>query len=862
MELKEYQAEALETFEEWLAALERERLKIASDEIQAIAAAHRKAGLEIPADLLNYPKNAWESRKDLPKYIDRTDGAERPIPHICFKVPTGGGKTLMAAAALERLNRRNGLTLWIVPSRAIYDQTKKALWDRGHPYRQMLERASGGRVKMMEKDDSLSALDVENYLCVMLLMYPAANRKKSRDFLKMFRDSGRYPTFFPPSDDIEAHKTLLEDHPDLDCIEQLALEAFDQPPVKHSLYNVFKMLRPVIVLDEAHKAYAAKKMEANQEYAASISRLNPSLVIELSATPNASISNLLVDISGNRLKEEEMIKLPINVSSTQNVDWQYALTLAHERLEKLEGEARAFQQNGGEYIRPIAVVRAERTGADQRDGERVHAEDVREFLTLNLAVPEESVAVKSASVDELGKDDLLSEMSPVRWIITKSALMEGWDCPFAYVLAMLDNTQAQRAVTQLVGRVMRQPYARRTGVDPLDQCYVVCWNSDVGQAVQQVKNGLEAEGLTGLGDSVLGGLEEERRVTVRRKREFREKNIFLPLTLHKDGGDWIELDYQRHILPEIKWKKISPPPIQLHLRHDRNVERAAVSVGEGGTTVHYRSSQTIEVDKSFHASWYARRLSDLIPNPWQAARIVEETRSQLNREGVDDKEIYDNRSTVADQLRRHVERESEEMAEKAFLAKLKEGNVQFSLEVGTPYKLAQEFEIRTSEDAGLLPGGDGMQLRMNLFEPIYVEHFDSGLERKFAQYLDGQRALKWWHRVAARQRGDYYLRGWKRNRIWPDFIAMAGDEDGTPRLLIFETKGKHIEEHFQREDTDYKKKVMEVLQEAFNCGTMKVRDNLTQETGKEYFAQGTFQIIFNEKDFGGAFAQSSERKAI
>ena len=36
------------------------------------------------------------------RYVDRTGDAERPIPHVCFKIPTGGGKTLLAAAALEK----------------------------------------------------------------------------------------------------------------------------------------------------------------------------------------------------------------------------------------------------------------------------------------------------------------------------------------------------------------------------------------------------------------------------------------------------------------------------------------------------------------------------------------------------------------------------------------------------------------------------------------------------------------------------------------------------------------------------------------------------------------------------------------
>ena len=96
-------------------------------------------------------------------------------------------------------------------------------------------------------------------------------------------------------------------------------------PVAHSLFNVFKMLRPVIILDEAHKAYGARNQEANEEFARSVSCLDPRMVIELSATPNRGISNLLVDITGIELKNEEMIKLPVQVSSFINADWQYTL---------------------------------------------------------------------------------------------------------------------------------------------------------------------------------------------------------------------------------------------------------------------------------------------------------------------------------------------------------------------------------------------------------------------------------------------------------------------------------------------------------------------------------------------------------
>ena len=563
LELKNYQTRALDAFVSWLDTLETARKQSAT----AISAWPEAAG-EIPDAVKNYPGMAWEKLSETGdiadnarEHVDRTDDANRPIPHICFKVPTGGGKTLLAASALERLNRQTGLTLWIVPTKAIYEQTKAALWNREHPYRQTLELASAGRVKVLEKDDSFNRDDIANYLCVMLLMLPATNRQRGREFLRMFRDSGRYPSFFPEIDDVFGDARLLNECPDLECHGQSG-------PVKQSLFNVFKILRPVVVLDEAHKAYGAKKRESNEEFARSISRLDPGMVIELSATPNPGISNLLVDIDGPDLKKEEMIKLPVQVTSFPDSEWQLTLSQAVEELDLLNAEAVSLDNNTGRYIRPIAVVRVERTGRDQRDGENIHAEDVRQYLEQNLHVPSDAIRVKSAENDELGREDLLSEYSKVKWIITKSALMEGWDCPFAYLLVMLDNTRSQKAITQLVGRVMRQPHAQLTNRQSLDQCYIFCHNAEVGAVVNQVKNGLEAEGLTGLGDEVLGGTVAEQTdavwKTVKRREQFREEDIFLPRVLHTDGENWIQLDYQRHILPHIDWLTIKAPT-RMHL---------------------------------------------------------------------------------------------------------------------------------------------------------------------------------------------------------------------------------------------------------------------------------------------------------
>ena len=849
MELKEYQATALDTFSVWLDALTTARIQSEAT-IQAL----QQMGPAVPVsdELYNWPKIAWQQLKDSGRvastageYLSRTDDAGCPIPHICFKVPTGGGKTLLAAAALQRLRRQTGLTLWITPTRAIYEQTMAALRSREHPYRQMLEMASAGRVKILEKDDLFTRDDVANYLCVMLLMLPAANRQRGRDFLRMFRDSGRYPTFFPDNDissDLDAgillgDAKLLNDYPDLECTTE-------DGPVKHSLFNVFKMLRPVVVLDEAHKAYGARNQEANEEFARAVNRLDPSLVVELSATPNRGISNLLVDITGLELKNEEMIKLPVQVTAFTNADWQYTLARAHDELERLDDEARTLRASEGRYIAPIGVVRVERTGRDQRDGERVHSEDVREYLVQRLGVPENAVAVKSSELDELGRSNLLSEFSPIRWIITRAALMEGWDCPFAYVLVMLDNTRAQRAITQLVGRVMRQPHARRTGRELLDQCYVYCWDTNVADAVAQVKRGLEEEGLTGLGESVTSSVPDFRRITVQRRENLRGKDIFLPLVLHKEGDEWRELDYQRHILPRIDWNVIVAPDPQSSLPDRAIRQSASVDVGDALPVFH--PDRELYVDKTVQIDWFARRLGDVVPNPWQSARLAQELVEKLRSAGDTDDEIYDRRSYLAFALREYVTGELEQQAEQVFRRKLQQGEIRFDLEAGQPnLRIVDSYEIPVAVDAGLMAGSNGLPIQKSLFEPVYTQQFDSVLERNFARYLDEQKALQWWHRVAVRQSGDYYLRGWKQERIWPDFVAMSDPSDGNPHILVFETKGEHLRGN---PDTDYKRRVLDTLESALNCGTLTVQDGP---------AKGTFMLVFSEAEFPTALTNLS-----
>ena len=846
MELKEYQYRTLDAFDRWRRALDE-----ASAESAGRVAALERDGLRVSDDDRNFPRAAWGQLADAGEvatsagpHVDRVDGAGRPIPHVCFKIPTGGGKTLLGAAALERLGRQTGLVLWIVPSRAIYAQTRAAFRTREHPCRQTLERASGGRVKILEKDERFTAGDIANRLCVMLLMLPATNRRRNRDFLRMFRDSGRYPTLFPDSDDVRRNAELLERCPDL--------ETGDGGMVKHSLFNAMKMLRPVVVLDEAHKAYGGKGAD---EFVAAVNRLDPRLVVELSATPNRHVSNLLVDVSGVDLKKEEMIKLPVEVASLDNAGWRDTLALAHDKMEDLAREAASLEGSEGRYVRPIAVVRVERTGRDQRAAGRIHAENVREHLG-QLGVPPDAVRVKSAENDEIAGEDLLSGLSPVRWIITRAALMEGWDCPFAYVLVMLDTTRSETAITQLMGRVMRQPHARRTGRDALDRCYVFCWQTAVDTALRQVKNGLEHEGLTGLADDVIGGRGkvQTQRVTVHRRERFRNRAIFLPKVLHRDLRDeWRDLDYQRHILSAIDWGAITAPA---------QSEIPGVSSGPTVTTASYDldatpagiRSEALDVDVAPTIEWFTRQLTDLVPNPWQAARIAGDLLDALRAHGFDDAGIYAQRSAQVFNLREHIQDQIGRLAEGVFQDKLEGGDIRFNLEPSEPnFRVVDEYQRdivvgdRSLEHAPEVPMQKSLfeaPLERDFVERDLVERDFNSLEKDFAFHIDREDMIQWWHRIIERQRHEYYLRGWQQDRIYPDFVAMYEEPDGTQRLLVVETKGRHLEGNKRTRNT---KQVFATLEkwldrdDMYECGTVNVQG-------------GRLRLVFDRERFAEVLA--------
>ncbi len=873
MELKEYQQAVLTKFDHFLATLGDQKHKL-----DAATEALRAAGME-SIDLWDPAAKAWdalnqerrlpllrdeEGRDFIAPYRTRRDGVSVPIPNVCLKVPTGGGKTLLATACVERVQldffkRQTGFVLWIVPSDAIYRQTWKQLANREHPYRQMLERASGGRVKVMEKNDAFSKQDVSDYLCVMLLMLPSASRQ-TKETLRMFRDSGRFTSFFPPEDDPDANKVLWDEVKNLDTndIADLGYAEGIKPglySLKQSLGNVLRLVRPIVVMDEGHKAYSATARET-------IEGFNPRFLLELSATPNAGgkhSSNVLVSVSGSALKDEAMIKLPINVINEDKGGWKHTVTLAHAKLEQLQKEADAYRSQSNRNIRPIMLIRVERTGKDQRDNKLVHSEDAREYLIEKLGVDPEEIRLKTSEVNDLGDEDLMHANCRVRYIITKAALQEGWDCPFAYVLAELSKTTANTSLTQMIGRILRQPHAMLTGNSHLDECYVFTFDQNVTDAVNSVRKGLQDEGMADLVSQVKasGGAGSGKRVTrtetMKRQEKFSKiPSIFLPRVLHKDAekqDGFRILDYERDILGELDWESFEYTAAEeFALRDGESSKRTRAKIdvknvdGKQKVVDELFQETSDEVpDEGLDLPFLVRQLLDVVPNPWQGMRIFEKTLAVLRKRGASEKQLYVLRFDLLKEMKLSLKKQVHLAAEMLFTEKLKDGRLTFRLvssdDPELNWKLAEQLEIELSDEDREFRRKDGDTVKRNLFDKVFQRDFNS-LEKETAWYLDEKESVHWWHRIAVNQ-SHYSLQGWQRDRVYPDFLAcIHGVEEGKFRFSILETKGDHLKGN---DDTAYKQRFFDLLTKHANTAIRAGEMQLGVEAG-----QMSFQMLMQD----------------
>ncbi len=792
MELKRYQRRVVEEVERYLAKV----------------AEHQAAGEKRPA------LDAWEDLR-LGPYSQRKNGLGEDLPNFCIKVPTGGGKTLLATQALGSIYRtilkdRNGagLVLWVVPSSQIYRDTLRRLRDRHDMYRLMLEHALSRRIEIWEKHEiaRLSPVRLRDCLNILVVQLASTNRE-TKEQLKFFKDSGgNIVQHFPPENEPAAHKAIKEQVSNLDMIEDDAETG--RHLVATSVGNLVRLCKPAVILDEGHKA-------TSDLARSTIEGFNASVIVELSATPRHG-ANIVSRVGGVELLEEEMIKLPLNIATSGQKSWRDVLTQARDKREALaqKAVAHAAAKAGNPLIRPIILVQVERTGKDQQDAGFIHSEQVKKYLIDRLNVPGAAIAIKSAQTDDIEDLDLLDPGCPVEWIITKSALQEGWDCPFAYILVSLNNTGSGQSMTQLVGRILRQPYQERTPVADLNESYVFCLHKRASEIASEVKKALEKEGYEGdLGASIVdasdGRKRQDRNVRICQRflemytKPF-EGKIYLPHFCVKNGKQYEPLDYYRHLIGTadinaFRYTTINWPMAEAMKEAKDRFYR--ITLGQGMSREYETDADWWETDEQVLA-WLAASLPFDYLSHKQLRAVADRVCERLCKMELDLKEkLALVKFVVRDHIERWLRDELDQQTERAFVELFETRKLLFYLECAEcRFEIPSSIQIKSKQP---LSRDDGGPIIKSLFD--YVEHESTNqYERAVAVCIDEHPEVLWWYRNLV-GKDHFSIQGYRRDRIRPDFVVQTvPDQKPVHKVLVVESKGQHLEGN---PDTTYKRDV-------------------------------------------------------
>jgi type III restriction enzyme len=785
-------------------------------------------------------------------YNPRKNGLDKDLPNFCVRVPTGGGKTLLATQILGLiydtiLKDRNGagLVLWVVPSDQIYKDTLKKLRDRADFHRESLEFAVSRRIEVWEKDEvfRITPSQMRSNLNILLLKLASTNRE-SKEQLKFFRDAGgNIMQHFPPEDEPEQHKELKARYSNLDMMAED--QANGEFLVTTSLGNLAKLYEPPVILDEGHKATSALARKT-------IEGFNASVIVELSATPPKG-ANILTRVSGRELLDEDMIKLPMNISNSNEKSWKDCLTQAKDKREELAKAAVKYYRETEKLIRPIVLVQVERTGKDQRDQKNIHSEDVKEHLIQRLGVPEAAIAIKTSEKDDIEGIDLLAEGCPIEWIITKAALQEGWDCPFAYILVSLNNTGSLTSMTQLVGRVLRQPFiTKATGEDlqKLNESYVFCMKRRASDIANEVKKSLEKEGYEGDLMSVVDASDDSTKSKDTREAQMRdvyrrfykkfEGKVYLPRFAVKEGKDYAALDYYGHLVSKVDVSKFDYASIKWDLSDLLAKAKDSIyrlTLNEDLQRVEEHEVVSSELDENI-VSWLIASLSIDYFSFKQLREIVERVIERVLKVNP---ELTKKLSLVKFELRQRiagfVERETDRVTHKTFDKLFNEKKLCFYLQcVDTRFEIPPKVDLRSKTKK--LTHYDGDQIQQSLFD-IVPDDLNE-YEKAIALYLDTCPQVLWWYRNLVGPES-FSIQGYKRPRIYPDFVVQEG-EDKRPiaSVLVVESKGKHLQGN---PDTDYKRSIADYFS--------KLGHEVPWQKLAADFRDSTFRVqVLDEGEYG------------
>lgn len=457
----------------------------------------RVPGKRLDVSFREYWAEAGVSLIDSDEYLHPYNNIIKGVPRVTAKVPTAGGKTFIACNALKVIFDampvdKPKVVVWLVPSDTILEQTYKNLNNALHPYRQRLNTLFNASVKVVNKETALMGEGISfTQLCQQLTIFVLG----VDSFVEAVRGENKLPRAYRENENL-----AFSENPGIG-------RKVNIPKAEStSLIAYIAKLNPVVIIDESHNFGSDLRVDL-------LNNINPCFIYELTATPKKT-SNIISFVDAMKLKEENMVKLPVIVYNHKSTNDVISSAIAlRNNLEEMASKEDA-------YIRPIVLFQAQ----SNIDDESINFEKIKAQL-ISAGIPEEQVKIKTANKNEIKNMDLMSRDCPVRYIITVNALKEGWDCPFAYILASLANRSSKIDVEQILGRILRQPHTRNYRQMYLNMGYVFTCSSQFSVTINAILRSLQNAGFSGK-----DYLKSENYADAVPKEKPNESDFFKPLT--------------------------------------------------------------------------------------------------------------------------------------------------------------------------------------------------------------------------------------------------------------------------------------------------------------------------------------------
>ena len=699
------------------------------------------------------------------------------IPFLCLRVPTGGGKTVLACEILAKtkidyLGQKNGLVMWFVPTEAIYTQTLEKFRNPNDIHRQQLTKLFGNNINVFSKDDALSRLKppmMSDGLTIIVSIIDSFSMGQ-----KVYKGG---------VDGYESFKSRLDKMNDLLISETKDSKGEKSEVAEDSLFNIIRSYNPVTIIDEGHK-YTTELIQTT------LSDLNPSFIWEFTATPNVGVSNVLHRTSPVELKEEQMIKLPIQIHHQPT--WEDVIDKAIKLQKELEKSAEDEKKKTGRYIRPIVLIRPDQITEKE---DKITPKEIKAYIAkahrdIKMDGEDRMLAERysegktdksgSKKVDTLGEvHKLFSPDSNIRYIIAYNAIREGWDCSFAYIYANLSNIRSQTDAEQFIGRILRMPDAKETTQEKLNKSYIVTKaktnsRTEHESSVDEIINIMTNSGFSSdeAIKSVISGEEDSSKLPLLSTRVIKTKTIQFPKLSFKNGKEEEELMIVKHLWEgfDIESLKLTTDIALIHEMcgiteidiDDKEEWKSQVNDPQAayGKLFYTEEDLSAEIARACRDKFFSAKDQLSVISKWVKKLAKANDIKELQRNFFVIKEYY---KSERNKLR-------EQFAKNKFSDLIKANKITTSN--------THSWEVPSDDQYLYYPSG---KFRNHLYSE--TENLNSEEKDFISQFLEGNKDIKWFYRN--RENKDFHIQGYW-GKFYPDFVYQTSKGD----LGVVEYKGR------------------------------------------------------------------------